>query len=137
LTLTDIPSLRLPEIKKELELNIDKVRTNLSHLPKEPSSNPQLDVATILHGFTKDLALHIEGIPEKNGIIQLLRSYQSVFRRSIRQTAPDFRPYKKESTNKPTFPSSFDFLKSEDDEPLLTFNSKPIYVDEVMQRAEE
>ena len=81
----------------------------------------------------------VRGAPDENGLIQKLRGPQHKFKRAIRQTAPDFRPLERPEVVDTTPVPSLSFLSSEetesDQEPSDT--SPPIFVDDVMERANE
>ena len=69
--------------------------------------------------------------------MQTLRGHQNEFKRAIRQTAPDFRPLERSAvvdTNPVPLPS---FLLSEETEgeQQPSIASRPIFVDEVMVKA--
>ena len=84
---------RLPEIHEELEKSIINTRRLLSTLPKAPSSDPLNEICTLIHSFTIDLGRHVEGVPNHDGLLQTIRPLQEKFRKSIRMTAPNFRPF--------------------------------------------
>ena len=69
--------------------------------------------------------------------MQKLREPQNKFKRAIRQTAPDFRPLERPKIVDTTPVPSPSFLSSEEaeweQEPSNA--SRPIFVDEVMKRA--
>lgn len=64
-------------------------------LPRAPSVNPQAEISSMLHNFVTDLERHLEGVPDEDGLLQAIRPAQERFRRNIRQTAPNFRPFEK------------------------------------------
>jgi hypothetical protein len=84
---------RLPEIQDELEKSIIRTRDILDGLPKPPSDDPRGEISSLLHTFTSDLAQEIRGVPDEDGLLQTIRFAQEKFRRAIRMTAPDFRPF--------------------------------------------
>ena len=86
---------RLPEIQDELEKSIIRARDLLDGLPKPPSDDPRGEISSLLHTFTSDLAQEIRGVPDEDGLLQVIRPAQEKFRRAIRMTAPDFRPFEK------------------------------------------
>ncbi|KAG5337798.1 hypothetical protein C0989_008853 [Termitomyces sp. Mn162] len=156
--------IRLPEIQDEIEKSIIATRDALQNLPKPPSSDPRNEIASLLHVFVQDLARHINGVPEA-GLLQTIRPAQEQFRRAIRVTAPDFQPFerrhaKKKKINKAEFllseeghedfaipnetVDSWSDKKSVADVTSIETNSSEdivpddaIYIDEVMQRADE
>ncbi|TRM59249.1 P-loop containing nucleoside triphosphate hydrolase protein [Schizophyllum amplum] len=113
--LSELISKRLPEIYNEVQRGVESARESLSQLPKEPSKDPITDITTILHAFAMDVGQNIRGVPRADGLHQSIRPAQEKFRKMIRQTAPDFRPYEKRYKGKRTF-SKPSFLKNEDGE---------------------
>jgi hypothetical protein len=86
---------RLPEIQDELEKSIIRAREILDSLPKPPSDDPRGEISSLLHIFTSDLAQEIRGVSDEDGLLQAIRPAQEKFRRAIRRTAPNFRPFEK------------------------------------------
>ncbi|KAJ6598572.1 P-loop containing nucleoside triphosphate hydrolase protein [Mycena sp. CBHHK59/15] len=113
--LSDLISKRLPQIQIELENSIEKTRTSLHQLPKPPSSDPISEIASLLHVFVGDLDKLLEGLPHQGGLLQSIRPAQERFRRDIRLTAPDFRPFEHRVTSEvyTVFPDP-PFLSNED-----------------------
>ncbi|KAJ3504231.1 hypothetical protein NLJ89_g8043 [Agrocybe chaxingu] len=107
--LSDLIAKRLPKIQEELEKSIIATREKLLQLPREPSSDPRSEISTLLHTFTSDLAHHVDGVPDEveaspdsigSGLIQAIRPAQEHFRKAIRATAPNFRPFEKKDSGK-------------------------------------
>ncbi|KAJ3563691.1 hypothetical protein NP233_g8780 [Leucocoprinus birnbaumii] len=147
--LSDLIAKRLPEIQDELEKSIHAAHESLRKLPREPSSQPVNEVATLLHEFVADLARHVIGVPDQHGLIQSIRPSQDRFRREIRSTVPRFRPYEKRlaksrSMPPPTFldHEGVDVSENDDDSSTITSSGRnkkrptTIYIDEVFQRAQ-
>ncbi|KAJ7587408.1 P-loop containing nucleoside triphosphate hydrolase protein [Mycena floridula] len=148
--LSDLISKRLPQIKQELDASIEKAEYLMYSLPKEPSKEPLYDIANLLSEFSKDLNIHISGIPGKEGLLQQIRGPQEHFRRAIQKTAPDFRPYERRSADRKTFPK-FSFLSTEESESeeeqgdtsevgSNDFEGRrrgPIFIDEVIKKVSE
>jgi hypothetical protein len=151
---------RLPEIHEELEKSIINTRGLLNDLPKAPSSDPLNEICTLIHSFTIDLGRHVEGVPNHDGLLQTIRPLQEKFRKAIRMTAPNFRPF--ESALKETrHLSRASFLANEESEdnadeasdnedednagslvnktnkPTVLAKSRKIYIDEVMEKAQQ
>ncbi|THU85106.1 hypothetical protein K435DRAFT_764484 [Dendrothele bispora CBS 962.96] len=150
--LSDLISKRLPEIHKELENSIRTTRGQLGQLPKAPSRDPLSEITALIVHFTTDLSRHLEGVPQKDGLPQAIRPAQVAFRKAIRRTAPNFKPFDKSDAKMHTLARP-DFLdneeeadddtgekvegtedKSEDNAP-----SEPIaiHIDEVLRQAQE
>ena len=72
-----------------------RARELLSGLPKPPSNDPRGEISSLLHAFTSDLAREIRGVLDDGGLLQAIRPAQETFRRAIRMTAPDFRPFER------------------------------------------
>jgi hypothetical protein len=139
----------LPQIQIELETALQQTRASIQLLPKPPSDDAILEVTTLVHSFIRELDQMIEGVPRADGLIQTIRPAQEEFRRNIRRTAPDFRPFEsgqKRGKTQPMFPDP-DFLLDEEghehwfppsnnEQPSITARV-PIYVDQVLTRAEK
>ncbi len=79
-----------------------QTRDLLVLLPSKPSDDPRSEISTRLHGFTSDIARQVEGMPNivlgsasSRGLIQTINPTLEQFRRAIRSTAPNFRPFEK------------------------------------------
>jgi len=110
----DCPHIRLPQIHEELQAELIRTENSLRSLPRAPSDDALLEILNVLHIFVRDLERHLEGTPNEDGLIQSIRPAQRRFKRAIRSTAPDFRPYEAKhagtmSVNGP------DFLNNEED----------------------
>ena len=151
---------RLPEIQDELEKSIIRTRDLLDGLPKPPSDDPRGEISSLLHTFTSDLAQEVRGVPDEDGLLQAIRSAQEKFRRAIRMTAPDFRPFEQKFKGKRHLGPA-KFLRSEEgverdegsesegneeySQPETPASKKrkrasspkTIYIDEVMERARQ
>lgn len=135
-------------------------RKAIAQLPKEPSKDASSEIVSLLHGFTSDLAHHVEGIADEDGLLQKIHPLQENFRKAILATAPHFVPFERNVRSTTHLPK-FSFLSHEEDEeeageedgeedgeegsqPVLgdfsarvdKFQTKdPIYVDDVLFRA--
>jgi hypothetical protein len=125
----------------------------MDQLPKAPSQDPFSEITNLLHDFTRDLARHLLGVPDEDGLLQCIRPAHEAFRAAIRSTAPDFRPYERRYAAKRTLPkASFlsneeeqDDVQSEDESDVYSSSALPsnasssenkvIYIDEVNERA--
>ena len=137
-----------------------RARDLLDGLPKPPSDDPRGEISSLLHAFTSDLAQEIRGVPDEDGLVQAIRPAQEKFRRAIRMTAPDFRPFERKfrgtrHLGRATFLHSEEGEEwNEGSESESTANSEPcpelgspvskkkkgtpsktIYIDQVMERA--
>ena len=128
---------RLPEIHSELEKTIAETRERLNKLPKAPSADPVNDICTLIYTFTTDLARHVEGVADKDGLLQAIRPAHEKFRQAIRSTAPNFQPLeeKQKPERRLSLPSFL--LNEEIDDASGSDENVPIYIDEVMERAHQ
>lgn len=55
---------------------MQSTREGLLELPKAPSNDPSNEIATLIHGFVRDLARHVQGVPTENGLLQNIISQQ-------------------------------------------------------------
>lgn len=121
---------RLPGISNELQNLLKQTDNRLRKLPKPPPENPVTEIIELVSGFSRKLSTYVEGTPDKLGIHQAIRPLHTKFRDAIKDTAPDFRPYKAEAQTNYEPPS---FLAAEKAE--LGSDDGAIYVDEVMNLA--
>ena len=130
---------RLPEIQSELNRTISDTRERLNKLPKAPSADPVNDICTLIYTFTTDLSRHVEGVADKDGLLQAIRPAHEKFREAIRSTAPNFQPFEEKQKTKnlkrlsmPSF-----LLNEEGDDGDTKDENDAIYIDEVMDRAHQ
>jgi hypothetical protein len=69
-------------------------------IPIGEEANWLPSIRNLLHSFTSDIACHIEGVPDEDGLLQAIRPAQKRFRKSIRMTAPNFRPFEQKYENR-------------------------------------
>ena len=121
---------RLPELADELQGLLKQTELRLRGLPKPPSDNPVSEVIEMVSEFSRSLSTFVEGTPDEQGIHQVIQPLHARFRDAIKETAPDFRPYKSEERLEYEPPT---FLAAEKAE--LGSDGTAIYVDEVMNMA--
>ncbi|KAK0499139.1 P-loop containing nucleoside triphosphate hydrolase protein [Armillaria luteobubalina] len=131
--LSDLISKRLPDIQLELERAIEGTLDQLVKLPKEPSKNPLHEISALLSAFTVDVSKHVEGIPDEHGILQMIRPAQEQFKRDIRGTVPQFRPFERKLADSQVLGTP-SFLNNEEEE-VGDAEGDCICVDEVYTRA--
>lgn len=85
----------LPAILSEIQRLNQETTVELRALPAEISDDPAGTVLNIIMDFHRDVSTHVEGVPEGDGLIQKLHVVYEKFRKAIRSSAPDFRPYKR------------------------------------------
>ncbi|OBZ65815.1 Interferon-induced GTP-binding protein Mx [Grifola frondosa] len=132
--LSDLIAKRLPEIQDELQNLLQTTEDNIRRLPMPPSSDAFGEVLHMLATFSRNLAKYLEGTPQVDGLLQSIRPAQERFQKAIRATAPDFRPYERNSSdsNSFTIPS---FLSNEEKSFAPQNDHDAIYIDDVMKRA--
>lgn len=131
---------RLPQIQEELQNSLRKTEESLRQLPKAPSDDPFSEIVHLLGNFNRDLARHLEGTPHEDGLIQSIRPAQQRFKRAIRSTAPNFRPYERRFALSRSLPRA-KFLSNEDGEDISDDETEEngnniMYIDEVLKRAQ-
>lgn len=108
---------------------------DLRQLPKPPSADPVSEVHALLNAFARDVSRQIDGTADPDGLIQRINKENAKFRKEVRGTAPDFRPYKKGAENPPELPTP-DFLESEEPGTFEHSDKTAIFINEVRERAE-
>lgn len=108
---------------KQTELQLRK-------LPKPPPENPFTEIIELVSGFSRSLSTYVDGTPDERGIHQTIRPLHLKFSKAIKDTAPDFRPYKVQERFEYEPPSFLDAEKAE-----LGSEDGAIYVDQVMNLA--
>lgn len=147
--LSDLIAKRLPEIQEELQNMLDATEKQLQGLPKPPSGEPFGEINGMMHKFATDLQSRMFGVANKDGregLLQQIHPVHEEFRKAIRNTAPDFRPYEHRERRGKTFEKP-DFLAHEEDDgdgDVLSGSestdsgdseSRIIYIDQVLQYA--
>ncbi|KAF8600340.1 P-loop containing nucleoside triphosphate hydrolase protein [Ceratobasidium sp. AG-I] len=93
--LSKLISDRLPSIQSEIQTRLQKTNVELQKLPEEPSDDPAGALVAILVEFGRDVTRNVDGVPGAGGLVQQLRAQYLKFRKAIRHTAPNFRPFKR------------------------------------------
>lgn len=128
-------------MQDELQELLQKTEEGLRQLPKPPSNDAFAEILHVLSEFCRDLSKHLEGTPDEAGLLQAIQPMKDKFRGAIRDTAPDFRPYKSPTCNVLDPDSAWSppsFLSNEEESCTVTVeNPCAIYVDEVMKRAQK
>ncbi len=129
---------RLPELQGELDRLLGQVNDDISGLPDPPSSEPVVEIMKRIGTFIRSIEHIVAGAPDEHGLLQALNKPRDQFKRAIRQTAPDFRPFEqpRDVNSAPVLPEP-SFLSNEEAEldwqPID--GGEIIFVDEVMDRA--
>ena len=124
-----------------------------------------MELLHVISDFVQDVARHVEGTTQEDGLLQSIRPAQERFKLAIRYTAPDFRVHERKARAQVRFaPTALvkgnedagneksgasesepqdvvphpDFLTNEDKYDFRPTNDdNAIYIDEVMQRAQQ
>jgi hypothetical protein len=136
---------RLPELQGELDRLLEQTNHDISRLPNPPSPEPLAEIMRLIGAFVRDIEHLVTGSPDNNGLIQSLRGPRNEFKKEIRQTAPDFRPFEHPRNANPN--GSRGFTSSVLPEPRFLSHEEPesewhpvnddraIFIDDVMKRA--
>jgi hypothetical protein len=126
-------------LQEELEKLLKQTNGDISSLPKPPSSEPMEEILKLIGQFIRSVENVVIGAPDDDGLIQALCGPQEVFKKEIRQTAPDFRPFERPDDVQamPVLPSP-SFLSSEESEPEWqpVDAAQVLFVEDVMKRAD-
>ncbi|THH11229.1 hypothetical protein EW146_g8124 [Bondarzewia mesenterica] len=132
----DVPTAsRLPQLQDEIDKLLTQTEDSIGRLPQPPSSEPVAEILRMVGGFVRAVERHIEGTPHVGGLLQSIRPAQDTFQKAIRRTAPDFKPFERD-TGHYLMPSP-GFLAHEEDYWMVLSQERnePIYIDEVMEKA--
>ena len=141
----------MPLIQQDIDNAIEVVQNDLGSLPAAPSKDPGTEVNTLLFQFASSLKSEIQGTTSDRGIHQAIRSDAESFRRAIRYTAPNFRPYNSAGEGfyqlepapfliemeEEDFEGCQDLFKSSASHPQDKINRPKIFIDQVMKRAQK
>jgi hypothetical protein len=129
---------RLPELQGELDRLLEQVNDDILGLPDPPSSEPVVEIMKRISDFVRSIEHIVAGAADENGFIQALLTPREQFKKGIRQTAPDFRPFEqpRDVNAAPVLPQPR-FLSNEEAESEWQPNDagRIIFVDEVMNKA--
>jgi hypothetical protein len=121
---------RLPGLVDELQTLLKQTTSHLGKLPKPPPENPVTEIIELVSMFSRSLSTYVDGTPDEFGIHQIIRPLHMKFSNAIKNTAPDFRPYKTLQPMNYEPPTFLDAEKAE-----LGMDDSAIHVDEVMKLA--
>ncbi|TFY58344.1 hypothetical protein EVG20_g8189 [Dentipellis fragilis] len=152
--LSDLIRQRLPDLKNEVNNLLESTRLELNILPQRASGDAVGQVVKLIQSFTTEVQRQLSGLGDNGAILQKILSEKKRFRRAIRDTAPDFRPWKSDVEVKEGLNLVPDFLLDEEDNPgspsgntaivtrssghpVAQDRSKAIFIDTVKHLAEE
>ncbi|KIJ12486.1 hypothetical protein PAXINDRAFT_171167 [Paxillus involutus ATCC 200175] len=91
----------LPKLKEDVERLLASCLADLNALPPPLSSDPQIEVLGKLNDFCAALRAVVDGTSSDKGLARRNRELYGVFKRDIRGTAPDFRPFEQPNMYRP------------------------------------
>jgi hypothetical protein len=78
---------------EELQTMMQQTKERLQKLPVPVSKDPVMELMHLIGDFSGDLLRHAEGATAEGNQFELIGKAHETFRRRIRATAPDFRPF--------------------------------------------
>ena len=97
------------------------------------------EICKLINQFMRSVENVVIGAPDDDGLIQSLCGPQEEFKKKIRQTAPEFRPFERPGNvqTMPVLPSP-SFLSSEESEPgwQPVEAAQVLFVEDVMKTAD-
>jgi hypothetical protein len=94
------------------------------------------EILRLVADFTSDISGHVEGTPSPDGLMQSIRPAQLRFRRAIRDTAPEFRPYERRVAHNRSLPAPEFLTNEQEDNDPDSLDEDVICIDEVFKRAQ-
>ncbi|KAG2355058.1 P-loop containing nucleoside triphosphate hydrolase protein [Suillus spraguei] len=83
----------LPCLREDVDTLLAKCTKDLDELPPPLENDPQIEVLERVNTFCDDFKSFVNGSHEDKRLAQRNRALYAVFKRDIRGTAPDFRPF--------------------------------------------
>ena len=83
---------RLPDIRRDVDKQLEETSQELEKLPRPSSSDPVLEIIFKVSSFFEELKTWLDGTPDADGLVQTLRPACERFRKAIQDTEPDFQP---------------------------------------------
>ena len=132
---------RLPDIRRDVDKQLDETNEELQKLPEPPSSDPVLEISSIVTAFSVGLNSYVEGPSAgANRPVQKLRDLCDVCHKAILDTEPVCRPHDRPAgehgLNRTSTTHSRDGPKVSPSADGPDDN-RVIYLDDVMKRMDE
>ncbi|KAG8714550.1 hypothetical protein FRC08_011771 [Ceratobasidium sp. 394] len=139
--LSDHIAKRMPSLLNEIHRLHQGTMESLRALPDEVSDDPAAEVLNLVMKFHRQVEMHVEGIPDGDGLIQQIRTVQDKFRQAIRHSAPDFRPFKRPSNDEekekdPKMPDAA-FLNEEESAEVEDISDRTLFEDDVSKLSDQ
>ncbi|KAF9220693.1 hypothetical protein BS17DRAFT_882330 [Gyrodon lividus] len=83
----------LPQLKQDVERLLASCLEDLSTLPAPLTADPQIEVLRKVNEFCAAFKSVVDGTSSDKRLAQRNRALYAIFKRDIRGTAPDFRPF--------------------------------------------
>ncbi|EIW77518.1 hypothetical protein CONPUDRAFT_61569 [Coniophora puteana RWD-64-598 SS2] len=85
----------LPYIRQQVDELIASTKEEMDLLPKPPSLDARVEVLSRINNFCESFKEAVSGTNAYKDLAQRNRAAYTIFKRSIRGTAPDFRPFER------------------------------------------
>ncbi|KAG2148928.1 P-loop containing nucleoside triphosphate hydrolase protein [Suillus clintonianus] len=83
----------LPRLREDIDKLLAKCMADFNALPPPLANDPQIEVLGRVNAFCDVFKSFVNGSHEDKRLAQRNRAHYAIFKRDIRGTAPDFRPY--------------------------------------------
>ncbi|KAG1851703.1 P-loop containing nucleoside triphosphate hydrolase protein [Suillus subluteus] len=83
----------LPRLREDVDALLAKCTKDFDELPPPLENDPQIEVLGRVNAFCDDFKSFANGSHEDKRLAQRNRALYAIFKRDIRGTAPDFRPF--------------------------------------------
>ncbi|KAG1896029.1 P-loop containing nucleoside triphosphate hydrolase protein [Suillus fuscotomentosus] len=83
----------LPCLREDVDTLLAKCTKDFDELPPPLENDPQIEVLGRVNTFCDDFKSFVNGSHEDKSLAQQNRALYAIFKRNIRGTAPDFRPF--------------------------------------------
>ncbi|KAG2155240.1 P-loop containing nucleoside triphosphate hydrolase protein [Suillus bovinus] len=85
----------LPRLREDIDKLLAQCNKDFDALPPPLTNDPQIEVLGRVNTFCDVFKSFVNGSHEDKGLAQRNRALYAIFKRDIRGTAPDFRPFEK------------------------------------------
>ncbi|KIO22294.1 hypothetical protein M407DRAFT_216700 [Tulasnella calospora MUT 4182] len=136
--LSELVSRELPAIQTQVTRQLAEAKAQSVKLAPANVGQPQTEVIRLLQDFNRTLCKHVEGLPPADaisaGLVNTLNKSYDRFRKRVKDTAPQFRPWSSKLETEDGKSSLVEEMVREDD--LLAHSNSPVFhLDEVMDFA--
>ncbi|KAG2131413.1 P-loop containing nucleoside triphosphate hydrolase protein [Suillus bovinus] len=83
----------LPCLREDVDTLLAKCTKDFDELPPPLENDPQIEVLGRLNAFCDDFRSFVNGSHADKSLAQRNRAFYAIFKRDIRGTAPDYRPF--------------------------------------------